>query len=115
MIQKQKISNYDEIVEIEDLGMMQTYDFTIPKTHCFFSNGILIHNSLEQTCDKCILIYKTTQKDGEEKYFLNVAKNRQGKTDKQQIIFEGEYYRFRDFLLTDTEVNIAKTFDGRIL
>lgn len=35
---------WDEIVSIE-VGHAHTYDFTIPKTHAFWSNGIISHNT----------------------------------------------------------------------
>ena len=122
MIKKKKNSNYDEVIEIEDLWFLQTYDFVIPKTHCFFANGILVHNSLEQMADKILFIYKTlTKEEGnvKEEYFINVAKNRQGKTLQQKVLYEGQFYRFRDVVFSPIETNIKnkllETFDGQEL
>jgi len=99
----------DEIIEIKEVGNFQTYDFTIPHTHCFFANDILVHNSgsLEQMADKVIFIYKEIAEDKTTrqeyvKHYLNLAKNRQGRTGQQQIFFEGEYYRLKDVGVCDT-------------
>jgi len=56
--------------------------------------------SLEACADKVLIIYKeiTKSKWGGEtiKYFLNLAKNRQGETKKEEVIFEGWRYHFRE-------------------
>jgi replicative DNA helicase len=58
--------------------------------------------SLEQMADKVLFIYKTItnptepQRNVEEKYFINLAKNRQGKTGTLPVLFQGEYYRFKE-------------------
>ena len=57
--------------------------------------------SLEQMADKVLFIYKTLQEERTTKqeisqFYINLAKNRQGRTMQKQVIFEGEYYRFRD-------------------
>jgi replicative DNA helicase len=36
---------WDEIVEIESVGMKQVYDLTIPETHNFVANDICVHNT----------------------------------------------------------------------
>lgn len=36
---------WEEIVSIESIGYHQTYDFTIPKTHNFVANDIIVHNT----------------------------------------------------------------------
>ncbi len=43
---------WDEIVEVEDSGLAQCYDLTVPETHAFVANGIVSHNStlVLQTC-----------------------------------------------------------------
>lgn len=57
--------------------------------------------SLEQMADKVIFLYKTFTEGeipamDETKYFINLAKNRQGRTDCQEVIYHGESYRFAD-------------------
>lgn len=36
---------WDEIVSIEDVGLKQVYDLTIPETHNFVANDICVHNT----------------------------------------------------------------------
>ena len=36
---------WDRIVEIEPVGLRQTYDLSVPPTACFIANDILVHNS----------------------------------------------------------------------
>ncbi len=36
---------WDEIIELEDSGLAQCYDLTVPDTHTFVANGIVSHNS----------------------------------------------------------------------
>lgn len=56
---------------------------------------LLGSGSLEQTADKVLLIYKTIEQ-GQTKHFINIAKNRQGRTITQQVNFIGEQYRFEE-------------------
>src|SRR3990167_1536854 len=106
MIAKEKISFLDEIVSIEDVGKQQTYDFTIPKNHCYFANGVLVHNSgnLEEMADVVILLHwpfkyiKENQKLDRRKYTVIVAKNRNGPTGYADIHFKPEYYQFADIV-----------------
>ena len=69
--------------------------------------------SLEQTADKILLIYKTIEEGGVVKHFVNLAKNRQGRTATSEIRFVGEQYRFEDIPMViygdnDNEANYAK-------
>lgn len=66
--------------------------------------------SLEQMADKVLFIYKTVteEKFTHQEYYqhyINLAKNRQGRTMQKQVIFEGEYYKFTDseFLTKDAK------------
>lgn len=72
--------------------------------------------SLEQTADKVLLIYKTIEK-GETKHFLNLAKNRQGRTVTQSVNFVGEQYRFEEIPAvtygdSETEDTVMGIFGG---
>jgi len=90
--------NFDEIVEIEHIGERQTYDFTIPDTHCFYANGVLCHNTLEEHCDSVILLYWVWRNDAScddaSLFEINVAKQRHGATDTVHLSFSPQYYRF---------------------
>ena len=49
--------------------------------------------SLEQTADKVILIHREISQE-QTKYFINLAKNRQGMTGQEEVEFKGEFYKF---------------------
>ena len=69
----------DEVVEIEEIGIMETYDFHVPVSHNYVANGVLVHNSgtLEQDARQVILLYW----DEDNKcYIAAVAKNNYGKS-----------------------------------
>lgn len=75
---------------------------------------LLGSGSLEQTADKIILIYKTIE-NNQEKHYINLAKNRQGKIITQQVHFIGEQYRFEDtpkVIYGDDALATAKLFNG---
>jgi replicative DNA helicase len=49
---------WDEIVAINPAGMADVYDATIPETHNFVANDIIVHNSIEQDADIVAFIYR---------------------------------------------------------
>jgi len=92
----------DEIVSIESVGIQHTYDFTIPKKHCFIANDILVHNSgvLEEHSDTAMLLYWTKRNEplhnSPNDYECNIAKQRHGATMNVNLYFEPQYYRIGD-------------------
>jgi len=80
MIEKKKNLGLDEIISIEEVGLIDTYDFEIPGTHCFFANEILVHNSIEEESDIVILLnrpYLYTKIEAEKRLaYFDVAKAR---------------------------------------
>ena len=105
----------DEIVSIEEFGKCQTYDFTIPETHCFFANDVLVHNSgvLEEHPDVVFLLHASldTLKERIKKYFFFVAKNRNGRIGTVPIRYDGKYYRFTDDNTISPPANYRKDID----
>lgn len=82
MTKKAKILNCDEITSIENIGVKQTYDFVIPKTHNFVANGLIVHNSgdIEQDADVVFLLWRdlnNTDEDVRRVLEVKMAKNRQ--------------------------------------
>lgn len=71
--------------------------------------------SIEQTADKCLFIYKQTDETG-VKYFINLAKNRQGRTQQGEVKFIGESYRFEDIIKPTFDnpelIQAKETFEG---
>ena len=91
---------WDEIAEIESLGVQDVYDATVNGLHNFVANGISIHNSIEQDADVVILLHredayeKESPRAGEAD--LIVAKHRNGPTATVTVAFQGHYSRFVD-------------------
>ena len=98
MTENQKNLGLDEIVSIEDVGIIDTYDFTIPGTHCFFANDILVHNSLEEDADIIFLghrDYEYTKKEEDiHKAEWEIAKHRQGATCNIKMYWNGKTVTF---------------------
>jgi len=92
---------WDEIVSIEPLGVEDVYDLTIPGTHNFLANNIVVHNSIEQDADVVMFIYR------EDKYFesatqkglaeIIVAKHRNGPVGQIKLYFDERTVSFKDF------------------
>nr|WP_236700334.1 DnaB-like helicase C-terminal domain-containing protein [Allosalinactinospora lopnorensis] len=91
---------WDEIAEIEPLGVQEVFDATVLESHNFVANGISVHNSIEQDADMVILLYredvheKESPRAGEAD--LIVAKHRNGPTATVTVAFQGHYSRFVD-------------------
>jgi replicative DNA helicase len=91
---------WDEIVSIEPLGIEDVYDLTIPKTHNFLANNIVVHNSIEQDADVVMFIYR------EDRYFQDtprkgiadviIAKHRNGPVGRVEIYFDERCVTFRN-------------------
>ena len=101
MTERKKNFFLDEICLIKEVGFIQTFDFTIPETHCFFANDILVHNTgfLEDHADIVLLLdwaYKTGHSKDENLYYINVAKNRNGPTGFIELKFWPQYFLFED-------------------
>jgi replicative DNA helicase len=91
---------WDEVASVESLGLQETYDATVPGTHNFVADGVVVHNSLEQDADMVILLYredafeKESPRAGEADFI--VAKHRNGPTGTITVAFQGHYSRFID-------------------
>ena len=46
------------MVELVPLGDEPVYDATVPGTHNFVADGIVVHNSIEQDADIVMFIYR---------------------------------------------------------
>ena len=105
-LQSQKIYNvansnifWDEIVSVKPLGIEEVYDATVPETHNFVANDIIVHNSIEQDADVVLFIYR------EEKYKpdtlrkgiadIIVAKHRNGPVGQVELYFDEPIASFR--------------------
>jgi replicative DNA helicase len=91
---------WDEVVSIEADGVEDVYDMTVPGTHNFVANGIVVHNSIEQDADVVLFIYRDEKynPDTDKKGVADiiVAKHRNGPTGQVQLLFLERTTKFLD-------------------
>ena len=93
--------HFDEILEITEVGEMNTYDLSMPGTHCFFANGVLVHNSgsIEEDADTVLLLHRPELygKGNEGLLNIKVAKHRQlGCSDLFELHWNKNHYEVRE-------------------
>lgn len=49
---------WDGVRSIADAGVQEVFDLTVPGTHNFVANDIIVHNSVEQDADVVLMIYR---------------------------------------------------------
>ena len=112
---------WDEIISIEKLEKVKTYDLTVDSVHNFVANDIIVHNSIEQDADIVMFVYRDDvyreaaekekemkakadgkeyenkyQKKEEEETELIVGKHRNGPTGTVNLVFQKRFTRFVD-------------------
>ena len=91
---------WDTVLSIESIGPHPVYDATVLETHNFVTNGINLHNSIEQDADVVILLHREDAYERESpragEADLIVAKHRNGPTATVTVAFQGHYSRFVD-------------------
>jgi len=92
---------WDEIVQIVPDGEADVFDMTVPETHNFVANGIIVHNSLEQDADIVMFIHRpdALEKDNPRQNIaeLIVAKHRNGPTHPGiELVFLNQQARFEN-------------------
>jgi len=91
---------WDEITSIESLGVEEVYDATVPGTHNFVANDIIVHNSIEQDADLVMFLYREEyyDKDTEKKGITDILirKHRNGPIGEVELHFKIEQARFYD-------------------
>jgi replicative DNA helicase len=89
---------WDTVVSIVPDGVEDVYDMTVPTTHNFVANGLIVHNSIEQDSDLVMFIYRDEvyNPDSEQKgeAELIVAKHRNGPTGLLRLAFMNQYTKF---------------------
>lgn len=92
---------WDEIIRIEPDGEEDVYDMTVPGTHNFVANGLIVHNSLEQDSDIVMFIHRpdALEKDSPRANIAEiiVAKHRNGPTHPGiELVFLNNLARFEN-------------------
>ena len=95
---------WDEIVSITEQSVEEVFDATVPGTHNFVANDIIVHNSIEQDADVVMFIYRKVMdrsvKDvpNEERHVaeIHIAKHRNGPTGMVELFFDEEHVTFRN-------------------
>ena len=91
---------WDQIVSIEEDGVEEVFDLTVPGPHNFIADDIFAHNSIEQDADVVAFIYREEQYNRTEENAglaeIIVAKQRNGPTGTVKLAFLKEFTRFEN-------------------
>jgi replicative DNA helicase len=91
---------WDEIISITPLGFDKVYDATVPGTHNFVANDIIVHNSIEQDSDVVLFIYREDRVRPETPRKgiadIIVAKHRNGPIGRVELFFDESRVTFRN-------------------
>jgi len=91
---------WDEITAIVPMGEAPVYDATVPGTHCFVADDIVVHNSIEQDADVVMFIYRdeyyNPESDQRGLAEVIVGKHRNGPVGSARLVFHADYTAFLD-------------------
>jgi replicative DNA helicase len=91
---------WDQIVAVEPDGEADVYDLTVPGLQSFESNGLIVHNSIEQDSDVVMFIYREEiYKPETEKQNIAeiiIGKQRNGPIGSVELVFLKQLTRFED-------------------
>jgi replicative DNA helicase len=91
---------WDQVVSLEEDGVEEVFDLTVPGPHNFVADDLFVHNSIEQDADMVAFIYRdevynpTDENKGLAE--LIIAKHRNGETGTVEMVFLGETTSFRN-------------------
>ncbi len=89
---------WDLIVSITEVGELPVYDATVPGTHNFVADGVVVHNSIEQDADVVMFIYRDEVYNAESPdrgtAEILVSKHRNGPTGMVRLAFLDHYTKF---------------------
>lgn len=84
---------WDKIKSIEEVGVEEVYDMTVPGLSNFVAEDIFVHNSIEQDADVVMFLYRPNDED-RINHKLLVAKHRNGPTGEIDLFFKADRTRF---------------------
>jgi replicative DNA helicase len=88
---------WDRITAIEPLGEQAVFDGTVPGTHNFIADGMVVHNSIEQDSDVVIFLYRDGEQNPDSEVELikaKIAKHRNGPIGEVPLQFRKSNTRF---------------------
>lgn len=89
---------WDTIVSVTELGDEPVFDATVPGTHNFVADGMVIHNSIEQDADIVMFIYRDEVYNADSPdrgtAEILIAKHRNGPTGMVRLAFLDHYTKF---------------------
>ena len=90
--------DFDEIMGITETGEIDTYDFVIPKTHCFIANGIVVHNSgdIRNDMSNIISLYTSTPEETQFDVKVRALKGKDTGRWTTWLSFDGNFQEFKD-------------------
>jgi replicative DNA helicase len=94
---------WDRVVGIDDDGVQEVYDLTVPGPACWLADGIVSHNSgsIEQDADLVMFIFREEYYDHETEREgiadLIISKHRNGALGNVEMTFAKEYPKFYDY------------------
>jgi replicative DNA helicase len=92
---------WDEITSITPDGEEDVYDLTVPGPHNFVANGFIVHNSIEQDADTCMMLHRPGKFDGTQAdniLEVIIAKQRNGPTGEITLTWLKEYNRYENYI-----------------
>ena len=91
-------ADWDAVVSIEEKGVEQVFDLTVPGHHSFVANDLVVHNSIEQDADVVLFIFREELYDPSEENSgiadLIIGKQRNGPTGTFKLAFIKQYTKF---------------------
>ncbi|HSS78410.1 MAG TPA: replicative DNA helicase [Thermoanaerobaculia bacterium] len=91
---------WDQVASIQEDGVEEVFDLTVPGPHNFVADDLFVHNSLEQDADMVAFIYRdevyTPTDENKGLAELIIAKHRNGETGTVELVFLGETTSFRN-------------------
>jgi replicative DNA helicase len=93
-----RLVGWDVVREVELLGQEEVFDATVPGTHNFLANGVVVHNSIEQDADVVMFLYRDEMYNPDTPDIgtaeIIVSKHRSGPTGKAKLAYLSQYTRF---------------------
>jgi replicative DNA helicase len=91
---------WDKVALIELDGEEKVFDLTVPETHNFIANDIVVHNSIEQDADVVLFIYRDEVYNPDTEFpniaEIIVSKHRSGPTGIFSVYFKKHLAQFVD-------------------